>query len=110
MPADLYYPCDWCIALIVGHNGATMRLIIWILGSVFMAIAVVQLVIEGMFAAFGGSWTRLLTLRDLSTLLAGPGSGDWMPGGLASLPPWIFAGLIGAVLLYLGRYRRRRTP
>ena len=87
-----------------------MRLITWILGSVFMAIAVVQLVIEGMFAAFGGSWTRLLTLRDLSTLLAGPGSGDWMPDGLGSLPPWIFAGLIGAVLLYLGRYRRPRTP
>ena len=87
-----------------------MRLIIWILGSVFMAIAVVQLVIEGMFAAFGGSWTRLLTLRDLSALLAGPGSGDWMPDGFGSMPPWILAGLIGAVLLYLGRYRRRRGP
>ena len=87
-----------------------MRLIIWTLGSVFMAIAVVQLVIEGMFATFGGSWTRLLTLSDLSTLLAGPSSGDWMPSGLASLPPWIFAGLIGAVLLYLGRYRRRHAP
>lgn len=87
-----------------------MRLIIWTLGSVFMAIAVVQLVIEGMFATFGGSWTRLLTLSDLSTLLAGPGLGDWMPSGLASLPPWIFAGLFGAVLLYLGRYRRRHAP
>ena len=49
-----------------------MRLIIWTLGSIFMAIGVVQLVIEGMFAAFGGSWTRLLTLRDLSALLSDP--------------------------------------
>ena len=87
-----------------------MRLIIWTLGSVFMAIGVVQLVIGGMFAAFGGSWTRLLTLRDLSALLSGPGSGDWMPDGFGSMPPWIFAGLIGAILLYLGRYRGRRQP
>ncbi|MAH87946.1 MAG: hypothetical protein CMF26_04990 [Kiloniella sp.] len=86
-----------------------MRLISWIFGSIFMAVAVVQLAIEGMFAGFGGSWTRLLTLRDLWIMVAGPESGRWMPDGLSSLPPWIFAGLIGAVLLYLGRYRRRNA-
>ena len=35
-----------------------MRLILWAIGCVFAAMAAVQLIIEGMLAAFGGSWAE----------------------------------------------------
>jgi hypothetical protein len=87
-----------------------MRLILWALGSVFAAIAVVQLAIEGMLAVFGGSWTRLLSIGDVVSLFGGPGAGASLPAVMASAPPWIPALIIGALLMYWGRFRRASTP
>ena len=83
-----------------------MRLILWAIGCVFAAIAAVQLIIEGMLAAFGGSWTRLLSLGDLLDQFVSAGSAAQMPALIADSPPWIPALIIGALFLYLGRYRR----
>ena len=83
-----------------------MRLILWAIGCVFAAIAAVQLIIEGMLAAFGGSWTRLLSLGDVLDQFVSAGSTAQMPALIADSPPWIPALIIGALFLYLGRYRR----
>ena len=83
-----------------------MRLILWAIGCVFAAIAAVQLIIEGMLAAFGGSWTRLLSLGDVMDQFVSAGSAAQVPALIADSPPWIPALIIGALFLYLGRYRR----
>lgn len=83
-----------------------MRLILWAIGCVFAAIAAVQLIIEGMLAAFGGSWTRLLSLGDVLDQFVSAGSAAQVPALIADSPPWIPALIIGALFLYLGRYRR----
>ena len=83
-----------------------MRLILWAIGCIFAAIAAVQLIIEGMLAAFGGSWTRLLSVGDLMEQFVSAGSAAQMPVLIADSPPWIPALVIGGLFLYLGRYRR----
>ena len=83
-----------------------MRLILWAIGCVFAAMAAVQLIIEGMLAAFGGSWTRLRSIGDLFDQLVSVGSSGQMPAVVADSPPWIPALVIGVLFLYLGRYHR----
>ena len=87
-----------------------MRLILWTIGCLFAAIAAVQLIIEGMLAAFGGSWTRLLSLGDVIDQIAGLGASAASPAVIADSPPWIPALVLAAVFLYLGRFRRRVEP
>jgi len=83
-----------------------MRLILWTLGCILAAIAVVQLIIEGMLAAFGGSWTRLLSIGDVFDQIAGTGAGASLPAFIADSPPWVPAIILGVLLMYLGRFRR----
>lgn len=87
-----------------------MRLIVWAIGCLFAATAAVQLIIEGMLAAFGGSWTRLLSVGDVFEQIGGTGAGGSMPALILDAPPWIPALLIGGLLLYAGRYRRSSHP
>ena len=83
-----------------------MRLILWAIGCIFAAIAAVQLIIEGMLAAFGGSWTRLLSVGDLMEQFVSAGSAAQLPALIADSPPWIPALVIGGLFLYLGRFPR----
>ncbi len=82
-----------------------MRLILWAIGCVFAAIAAVQLIIEGMLAAFGGSWTRVLSLGDVIDQFVGPGAASTLPALIAESPPWIPAIALGGLFLVLGRHR-----
>ena len=84
-----------------------MRLILWAIGCLFAAIAAVQLIIEGMLAAFGGSWTRLLSVGDVFEQIGGPGTGAWLPSLVTDAPPWIPAIVVGAAFLYWGRFKRQ---
>ena len=83
-----------------------MRLILWTIGCIFAAAGLVQIAIEAMLAAFGGSWTRLLSLSDVVEAMFGAGSADWMPQVVADSPPWITALVLGLIFLFLGRFRK----
>jgi hypothetical protein len=82
-----------------------MRLILWAIGCVFASVAAVQLIIEGMLAAFSGSWTRVLSLGNVFDQFVGPGAGSTLPALISESPPWITAIALGALFLALGRHR-----
>jgi hypothetical protein len=91
------------------------------LGSVFLLIAVIALVYDGTRALAGGGWTA--TSLYAHWLKLAPGSLEaaqaavqrythpllWDPviRRVLLLPAWLVLGVLGVLLAYLGRRRRR---